>query len=590
MGSADLMPRNLDHRVEVVTPIEDAGDPGRARRRRSRRSGATPRPRSSSTPDGVWQRVEPKKDERAAVRTADADAARAAAGLARPQSLNRSSTSQVRNRTVTGRLRRLPIADLRCDGDASRSHRRRVEHDPAARCERGPTALAPVDKAEGAPLARRGDRALGVVSDVHLAAAAKAVREMAPSAGASASTRSTSSSPLPAVRRATPTSSSRRCRGPQACRPASSRRRRKARLPTAAPSLTAGVDLPSRIAVCDVGGASTEIAVGRPGQRSRLDRVGRPRLRPSHRRAPGTCAAEAASRIRHLEPPTVEAALAVGGSARAARRLVGAELGEAELAEALRLVETTLAARDRSALRRRPRARRDPPGGCHPARRGAAAARSPAARLQRRHPRGRRPRLARRARGLDLGADLAHDLSVAAARPLRPSSGRGRASSRTTSPCVQQTTPSSWSSSSAAWPAPSARRSSSSTGSPSAAASGSTVSTQRTYGLETTRRTSSAPQELDELRGLAATSLVERAQSSRRRPSRHGRRRTRGGRARSSQPLQQRQIARPAEQSAARSGGLPADLVDLVVGRRTLRPRRASASSGRVFGRPLPSR
>ena len=51
--------------------------------------------------------------------------------------------------------------------------------------------------------------------------------------------------------------------------------------------------------------------------------------------------AEAEAAFAHLVPPAVEAALAVGGSARAARRLVGAELGEAELAEALQIVETT---------------------------------------------------------------------------------------------------------------------------------------------------------------------------------------------------------------------------------------------------------
>ena len=49
---------------------------------------------------------------------------------------------------------------------------------------------------------------------------------------------------------------------------------------------------------------------------------------------------EAARAFAAVAPPRVEAALAVGGSARAARRLVGAWLGEAELAEALRLVET----------------------------------------------------------------------------------------------------------------------------------------------------------------------------------------------------------------------------------------------------------
>jgi exopolyphosphatase / guanosine-5'-triphosphate,3'-diphosphate pyrophosphatase len=42
----------------------------------------------------------------------------------------------------------------------------------------------------------------------------------------------------------------------------------------------------------------------------------------------------------HVAPPPVEAALAVGGSARAARRLVGPWLGASELEEALRIVET----------------------------------------------------------------------------------------------------------------------------------------------------------------------------------------------------------------------------------------------------------
>jgi exopolyphosphatase/pppGpp-phosphohydrolase len=48
--------------------------------------------------------------------------------------------------------------------------------------------------------------------------------------------------------------------------------------------------------------------------------------------------AEAENAFAHLEPPPVLSALAVGGSARATRRLVGADLGEPELAEALRLL------------------------------------------------------------------------------------------------------------------------------------------------------------------------------------------------------------------------------------------------------------
>jgi exopolyphosphatase/guanosine-5'-triphosphate,3'-diphosphate pyrophosphatase len=105
---------------------------------------------------------------------------------------------------------------------------------------------------------------------------------------------------------------------------------------------TADVPLPEMIAVCDVGGASTEIAVGPPGVPPKwvtsID-LGSVRLTArssdvDHARS------EAAEAFSDVVSPPVELALAVGGSARATRRLVGAWLGEAELAEALRLVET----------------------------------------------------------------------------------------------------------------------------------------------------------------------------------------------------------------------------------------------------------
>ncbi len=104
--------------------------------------------------------------------------------------------------------------------------------------------------------------------------------------------------------------------------------------------LTADVTLPSRIAVCDIGGASTEIAIGHPGSDPEwVESVDLGSVRLTARAA--DMRFEAVDAFAHLDPPTVEAALAVGGSARAARRLVGAELGETELAEALRIVETT---------------------------------------------------------------------------------------------------------------------------------------------------------------------------------------------------------------------------------------------------------
>ncbi|MBV8066172.1 MAG: hypothetical protein JOY73_11650 [Actinobacteria bacterium] len=105
---------------------------------------------------------------------------------------------------------------------------------------------------------------------------------------------------------------------------------------------TADVALPGTIAVCDVGGASTEVAVGDPGSApSWIESVDLGSVRLTARVDGQEAArAEASNAFSALVPPKVEAALAVGGSARAARRLVGPWLGAGELAEALRLAET----------------------------------------------------------------------------------------------------------------------------------------------------------------------------------------------------------------------------------------------------------
>ena len=105
---------------------------------------------------------------------------------------------------------------------------------------------------------------------------------------------------------------------------------------------TAGVELPSSIAVCDVGGASTEIAVGSPADEPRwIESVDLGSVRLATRTASVAEARdEAAAAFAHVFPPRVTAALAVGGTARATSRLVGPWLGAAELAEALHLCET----------------------------------------------------------------------------------------------------------------------------------------------------------------------------------------------------------------------------------------------------------
>ena len=104
---------------------------------------------------------------------------------------------------------------------------------------------------------------------------------------------------------------------------------------------TAPIALPRTIAVCDVGGASTEIAVGSPSSApDRVDSVDLGSVRLTTRvESLAEARSEVTAAFAHVTPRPVEAALAVGGSARAARRLVGAWLGQDELAAALRLVE-----------------------------------------------------------------------------------------------------------------------------------------------------------------------------------------------------------------------------------------------------------
>jgi polyphosphate kinase len=63
LGSSDLMPRNLDHRVEVVMPVEDIGI-------QSEIAGTFEALLADTAaawelgPDGTWERVRPKKEER----------------------------------------------------------------------------------------------------------------------------------------------------------------------------------------------------------------------------------------------------------------------------------------------------------------------------------------------------------------------------------------------------------------------------------------------------------------------------------------------------------------------------------------------
>ena len=63
IGSADLMPRNLDHRIEVVVPIEDAHVRAEIESILKALLADNSQAWELGT-DGVWTRIMPKKPER----------------------------------------------------------------------------------------------------------------------------------------------------------------------------------------------------------------------------------------------------------------------------------------------------------------------------------------------------------------------------------------------------------------------------------------------------------------------------------------------------------------------------------------------
>jgi exopolyphosphatase / guanosine-5'-triphosphate,3'-diphosphate pyrophosphatase len=105
-------------------------------------------------------------------------------------------------------------------------------------------------------------------------------------------------------------------------------------------------DPPESVAVCDVGGGSTQLAVGTleegPAWTRSVD-IGSLRLArrvfesdPPRKRELARARDEVAAALAELTPPLPLAALATGGTARSLRRVVGTSLGEQELEAALR--------------------------------------------------------------------------------------------------------------------------------------------------------------------------------------------------------------------------------------------------------------
>jgi exopolyphosphatase/guanosine-5'-triphosphate,3'-diphosphate pyrophosphatase len=122
----------------------------------------------------------------------------------------------------------------------------------------------------------------------------------------------------------------------------------EARLAFLGATRTLGQPLDGRVGVVDVGGGSTELAIGTvPGGAtwSESFRIGSGMLTDGYRRADPPAASELHAMREHahgvfegLELPAVDAAVAVGGSAASLRRLVGAVLDAESLQRAMRVL------------------------------------------------------------------------------------------------------------------------------------------------------------------------------------------------------------------------------------------------------------
>ena len=86
LGSADLMPRNLDHRIEVLTPVED----GRAQQDLLRAFDVLLADNASAwemSSEGRWMKLRPKKGDR---------------GRQAQQVFMRSASARARRRAASG--------------------------------------------------------------------------------------------------------------------------------------------------------------------------------------------------------------------------------------------------------------------------------------------------------------------------------------------------------------------------------------------------------------------------------------------------------------------------------------------------------